>query len=149
MLKQCDVRSEEILMLEATQRKTLLSSTMNEETQADASQIARYHKILCVGADGVGSVYLPADEVIRETSHLRLERVDEMAVLDALFHTEQNGGNIESPSISTPRSACKPPITESDDVIFTGFTASPTEDAFEMSKNLLEKFFEPAWDAIE
>ena len=52
-----------------------------------------------------------ADEVIREASHLKLGRVDEMAVWDALFHTEQNGENIESPSISTPRSGCKSPTT--------------------------------------
>ena len=72
-----------------------------------------------------------------------------MAVWDALFRTEQNGGNIESPSISTPMSACKSPITESDDVVFVGFTAAPHENVFQMSKNTLEKFFEPAWDAIE
>ena len=81
---------------------------------------------------GFDEVENTADEVIRETSHLRLERVDEMAVWDALFPTEQNGENIESPSISTPRSACKPPITESDDMIFVDFTASPTENSFEM-----------------
>ena len=79
----------------------------------------------------------------------KLSRVDELAVWDSLFHTEQNGENIESPSISTPRSVCAPPTTESAAEIFVGFTAPPTENAFEMSKNVLEKNFVPAWDKIE
>ena len=89
---------------------------------------------------GFDEVENTANEIIWETSHLKLARADELAVWDALFRTEQNGENIESPNISTPRMGRKSPTTESDDVIFMGFTAPSTENVFEMSKNAIEIF---------
>ena len=49
----------EIMMLEGTQGETLLSSTMNKETQSGASQLVRYHEIMGAEVDGVGNAHLP------------------------------------------------------------------------------------------
>ena len=89
---------------------------------------------------GFEQVENTANEVMQETSRLRLSRVDGLAVWDSLFQTEQNGENIESP---------KNQSTESEDVVFVGFSPPSTENVFEISRNALEKFFAPAWDAVE
>ena len=81
-----------------------------------------------------------ANEVMRGTSHLRLSCVDELVVWGSLFQTAQNGENIESQRKQS---------TESEDVVFVGFSPPSTKNMFEMSRSTLEHFFAPAWDAVE
>ena len=67
-------------------------------------------------------------------------RIDELGVWASLFQTEQNGVNIDSE---------KNDSVESEDVIFVSSSPPTTKNAFEMSRNALKNFFEPALDMLE
>ena len=54
------IQHAEIIILEGTLGETLLSSTMNKETQANGSQLARYHEIMSAEVDGVRRVRRPS-----------------------------------------------------------------------------------------
>ena len=68
---------------ETLHAKRVLQTTCDEYVQTRVQ----------AGFEGVENT---ENEIMQETTHIRLPKIDELAVWDSLFRTEQNGVNIES-----------------------------------------------------